>query len=52
MTTQRQTLFWLVAFGVFVVAVYLLRGILLPFVLGIAVAYFLDPVADWLERRR
>lgn len=52
MTGQRQTLYWLFAFGVFVVAVYLLRGILLPFVLGIAVAYFLDPVADWLERRR
>ena len=52
MTTQRQTLYWLLALGVFVVAVYLLRSILLPFVLGIAVAYFLDPVADWLERRR
>ena len=52
MTTQRQTLYWLLALGVFIVAVYLLRSILLPFVLGIAVAYFLDPVADWLERRR
>ena len=52
MTRQRQNLYWLLAFGVFLVAVYLLRSILLPFVLGIAVAYFLDPVADWLERRR
>ena len=52
MTAQRQTLYWLLALGVFVLAVYLLRSILLPFVLGIAVAYFLDPVADWLERRR
>ena len=23
--------------------------VLLPFVVGLAVAYFLDPVADWLE---
>lgn len=52
MTKQRQNLYWLLAFAVFLVAVYLLRSILLPFVLGIAVAYFLDPVADWLERRR
>ena len=52
MTKQRQTLYWLLAIGVFLVAVYLLRSILLPFVLGMAVAYFLDPVADWLERRR
>lgn len=52
MTARRQTLYWLLALGVFVLAVYLLRSILLPFVLGIAVAYFLDPVADWLERRR
>ena len=52
MTRQRQNLYWLLAFAVFLLAVYLLRSILLPFVLGIAVAYFLDPVADWLERRR
>jgi len=27
-----------------------LRGILLPFIAGMALAYFLDPVADWLEK--
>lgn len=42
---------WLIAAAVFLVAVYLLRGVLLPFVAGAAVAYFLDPAADWLERR-
>ncbi len=42
---------WLIAAGVFLAAVYLLRGVLLPFVAGAAVAYFLDPAADWLERR-
>jgi predicted PurR-regulated permease PerM len=31
-------------------ALYLLSGVLLPFVAGILVAYFLDPLADRLER--
>ncbi|MDO8606801.1 MAG: AI-2E family transporter [Phaeospirillum sp.] len=40
------------AFGglAFLVLVYLLRGVLLPFVAGMAIAYFLDPLADRLER--
>jgi predicted PurR-regulated permease PerM len=33
-------------------ALYWLRGILLPFVAGMAVAYCLDPVCDWLERMK
>jgi len=43
--------FWLIIAVVTLAAVYLLRGVLLPFVAGAAVAYFLDPAADWLERR-
>ncbi len=31
---------------------YAVRGVLLPFVLGIAIGYLLDPVADRLERLR
>ncbi len=30
--------------------IWLFKGILLPFVAGIAIAYFLDPVADWMEK--
>ncbi len=41
---------WLIAAAAFVAAVYLLNNILLPFVAGMAVAYFLDPVADRLQR--
>ena len=52
MTAQRRGVYWLLALAGFVLALYLLRGILLPFVLGMAAAYFLDPLADWLERRR
>lgn len=50
MTVERQLRFWLVGLVVFLVAVYFLRAILLPFVAGMAVAYFLDPVCDRIER--
>src|SRR5262249_46664224 len=32
------------------VVLYLLRGILLPFVAGMAIAYLLDPICDRIER--
>jgi predicted PurR-regulated permease PerM len=44
--------YWLIGLVALLVALYLLRTILLPFVAGFAVAYFLDPVADRLERWR
>lgn len=47
----RQWRFWLVALIIGLALIYVLRSVLLPFVAGAAVAYFLDPVADWLERR-
>jgi len=40
----------LAGLAVFCLLLYLLRGVLLPFVAGMMVAYFLDPVADRLER--
>jgi len=42
--------FWLAGIAVALVALYLLRGVLLPFVAGMALAYFLDPLCDKLER--
>lgn len=47
----RQFTFWVGVLLVFVLMLWLLRSILLPFVAGLALAYFLDPVADFLERR-
>ncbi len=41
---------YLAALIVFLVLVYLLRTVLLPFVAGMGVAYFLDPVCDRLEK--
>ena len=49
MSGRRQALFWLASVVVLGVLVYFLRGILLPFVAGMAVAYFLDPLTDKLE---
>ena len=46
---ERQIRFWLIGLACFLVALYLLRGVLLPFVVGMAVAYLLDPVCDLLE---
>lgn len=48
MRIERQVLFWLAALLLLLLAIGLLRDILLPFVAGLAVAYFLNPVADRL----
>lgn len=49
MNASRQIRFWLVGAVVFLVAVYVLKSVLLPFLLGMAIAYFFDPVCDRLE---
>ncbi len=49
---QRTTGFWLVGFALFFAALWLLSGILLPFVAGIAIAYFLNPPVNRLEGLR
>lgn len=48
---RRQVFFWIGALAIFIVFLMVFSSILLPFVAGMALAYFLDPVADWLERR-
>lgn len=50
MSPARRIRFWVGGTIVFFLLLYLLRSILLPFVAGMAVAYFLDPVADRLQR--
>ncbi len=46
----NRTWNWIAGLAVFAVLLYLLSGVLMPFVAGLAVAYFLDPVADRLEK--
>jgi len=50
MNFQRQVAFWIAAFLVLVLCLWVLGDILLPFVVGMALAYLFDPVADRLER--
>jgi len=47
---RQQLMYWGIAAAVFLVALWVLGNVLTPFVLGGAIAYFLDPVADRLER--
>jgi predicted PurR-regulated permease PerM len=47
---KRQIIFWIGAAIVFGLFLYLFASILLPFIVGMTLAYFLDPVADRLER--
>lgn len=49
MTLKQHMKFWTWVLVIFVIGLLLLSNILLPFVLGMGVAYFLDPVADRLE---
>jgi predicted PurR-regulated permease PerM len=50
MTVQRQVSIWLIVLGAIIAFMWLLAEIMLPFIAGIVLAYFLDPVADALER--
>jgi predicted PurR-regulated permease PerM len=49
MTQSQRLRFWLIGLVVFLALVWLLKGMLLPFVAGMVIAYFLDPLADRLE---
>ncbi len=49
MSKEKQVIFWLIGFAVFVVILNSLASMLMPFVAGLAIAYFLDPIADRLE---
>ncbi len=47
---RGRTFFIFAAIGGLGMLLYLLSGVMLPFVAGLLVAYFLDPIADRLER--
>lgn len=50
MRIERHAIFWIAALLLFVAALWLLSGALMPFVAGMALAYLLDPLADRLQR--
>ncbi|MCV0397765.1 MAG: AI-2E family transporter [Rhizobiaceae bacterium] len=47
---RRQVMFWALALGILIFFLWVFSSILLPFVAGMVLAYFLDPVADRLQR--
>lgn len=47
---RRQIFFWLASAVLLALFLYVFSSILLPFVAGMVLAYFLDPVADRLQR--
>ena len=50
MSFERQVTFWTAALLIIAFCLWILGDILLPFVVGMALAYLLDPVANRLER--
>ena len=50
MNLRVQAAFWLGALIILLLFLWVFSGILLPFIMGMALAYLLDPVADVLER--
>ncbi len=50
MTTTQQIFFWGGLLAITIAAFALLSEILLPFIIGFAIAYMLNPLAEWLER--
>lgn len=51
MQFERNIVFWIAALAVFAGLLWLLSPILLPFVVGMALAYLLDPLANRLIAR-
>ncbi len=50
LSAGKQALIWGTVALVFVLVLWGLGDVLMPFLLGMGIAYLLDPVADRLER--
>jgi len=50
MTLRNQVLVWIGFFVVLLFGIWIFRGILLPFVIGIVLAYLLNPVVGLVQR--
>ena len=51
LSSSQQLTRWGLAFVVFAVAIWFLGSVLTPYLIAMALAYFLDPLADRLEKR-
>lgn len=52
LTARNHLLFWGGAFAVFLTFVWIFSAVLLPFVLGLAIAYLLDPMVEHLGNHK
>ncbi|MDP1730117.1 MAG: AI-2E family transporter, partial [Devosia sp.] len=52
MTLRNQVLIWVGFFLVTILVLWVFRSILLPFVVGLALAYLLNPLISILQRAR
>jgi predicted PurR-regulated permease PerM len=52
MTLRNQVLIWIAFLVILVLMLWLFRGVLLPFVIGAALAYLLNPLVNQLQRWR
>lgn len=50
LSVKDQAKYWGIAIAIFVLVLWFLGNVILPFVVGGAIAYCLDPIADRLER--
>ena len=50
LSVEQQLKYWGIATAAFLAILWFLGDVILPFVLGGAIAYCLDPIADWFER--
>ena len=50
MQIEWQIGFWIGAFLLLALLLWLFSGVLLPFAAAVAIGYLLNPLADWLER--
>src|SRR5262245_12155316 len=46
----RQVIFWAAALAVFIILLWLLHSVMLPFVAGMVLAYLFDPLANRIEQ--
>lgn len=51
LSVGEQVRWWTIGFAVLIGFLWVFSGVMLPFLAGAALAYFLDPLADRLERR-
>jgi predicted PurR-regulated permease PerM len=49
-TLRNQVLIWIGFLVISVLVLWVFRGILLPFIVGLALAYLLNPLVGYLQR--